>query len=69
MPGTAKQPPVLLDMATSRIALGKVRVALNKGENLPEIGSLTTVGNQAVTRRSWRATFTMIQARKTLRVP
>ena len=35
MPGTAKQPPVLLDMATSRIALGKVRVALNKGENLP----------------------------------
>ena len=36
MPGTAKQPPVLLDMATSRIALGKVRVALNKGENLPE---------------------------------
>ena len=35
MPGTAKQPPILLDMATSRIALGKIRVALNKGEELP----------------------------------
>ncbi|GIT63477.1 MAG: hypothetical protein Ct9H300mP21_10230 [Pseudomonadota bacterium] len=32
MPGTEKQPPVLLDMATSRIALGKARVALNKNE-------------------------------------
>ena len=36
MPGSQKQPPVLLDMATSRIALGKTRVALNKGEALKE---------------------------------
>lgn len=34
MPGSERQPPILLDMATSRIALGKVRVALNKGEEL-----------------------------------
>ena len=36
MPGSQKQPPVLLDMATSCIALGKTRVALNKGETLKE---------------------------------
>ena len=36
MPGTEKQPPVLLDMATSRIALGKARVALNKNEALKD---------------------------------
>ena len=36
MPGTEKQPPVLLDMATSRIALGKARVAFNKGEALKD---------------------------------
>jgi len=36
MPGSEKQPPVLLDMATSRIALGKARVAFNKGEVLKE---------------------------------
>ena len=36
MPGTDRQPPVLLDMATSYVALGKVRVALNKGEQLAE---------------------------------
>ncbi|MBC8259760.1 MAG: malate/lactate/ureidoglycolate dehydrogenase [SAR324 cluster bacterium] len=42
MPGTKKQPPapdvpaVLLDMATSRIALGKTRVALNKDEALTD---------------------------------
>ncbi len=35
MPGTDHQPPVLLDMATSRVALGKVRVSLNKNEPLP----------------------------------
>ena len=32
VPGTARHQPFLLDMATSVIALGKVRVALNKGE-------------------------------------
>ncbi|MEC9361529.1 MAG: Ldh family oxidoreductase, partial [SAR324 cluster bacterium] len=36
MPGTEKQPAVLLDMATSRIALGKTRVAINKGEVLKD---------------------------------
>ncbi len=39
MPGTTNQPPVLLDMATSRIAFGKARVAHNKGVDVPE-GSL-----------------------------
>ena len=29
MPGTPTQPPIVLDMATSEIAMGKVRVALN----------------------------------------
>ena len=36
MPGTKKQSPVLLDMATSRIALGKARVAINKNETLDD---------------------------------
>lgn len=31
VPGTDATPPVILDMATSRVALGKVRVAYNKG--------------------------------------
>lgn len=34
-PETAKNPPFLLDMATSIIALGKVRVAANKGITVP----------------------------------
>ena len=29
MPGTKKQPQILLDMATSKIALGKTRLAFN----------------------------------------
>jgi len=36
LPGTAGNPPVVLDFATSIIAHGKVRVARNKGETLPE---------------------------------
>jgi uncharacterized oxidoreductase len=32
VPGTERSDPVLLDMATSKIALGKVRLAMNKGE-------------------------------------
>lgn len=36
MPGTGRSGPVVLDMATSRIAVGKVRVAMNKGVPLPE---------------------------------
>jgi uncharacterized oxidoreductase len=36
IPGTDRQPPVLLDMATSAIAMGKVRVAKNEGHDVPE---------------------------------
>jgi uncharacterized oxidoreductase len=32
IPGTSGTPPVILDFATSRIAMGKVRVALNAGK-------------------------------------
>lgn len=34
MPATAATPAVILDMATSKIALGKARVAMNRGEQL-----------------------------------
>jgi hydroxycarboxylate dehydrogenase B len=34
MPATATTPAVILDMATSKIALGKARVAMNRGEHL-----------------------------------
>jgi len=33
-PGTDRQPPLLLDMATSAIAMGKVRVARNEGHEV-----------------------------------
>jgi len=36
LPATNDNPPVLLDMATSMIAVGKVRVAKNKGEQVKE---------------------------------
>jgi hydroxycarboxylate dehydrogenase B len=36
LPGTDRQPPLLLDMATSAIAMGKVRVARNVGKLLPD---------------------------------
>ena len=36
LPGTDRQPPLLLDMATSAVAMGKVRVARNEGKLLPE---------------------------------
>jgi uncharacterized oxidoreductase len=36
VPGTRESPPTLLDMATSKIALGKVRVHMNKGEEAPD---------------------------------
>lgn len=35
IPSSGDQPAVLLDMATSKIAMGKARVALNKGEPVP----------------------------------
>src|SRR5260370_30565290 len=36
MPGPAPQPPLLLDMATSGVAMGKVLVAKLAGKRLPE---------------------------------
>ncbi len=36
LPPTERQPAVLLDMATSAVAMGKVRVAKNEGEPAPE---------------------------------
>ena len=36
LPGTANNPPTVLDFATSIVAGGKVRVAKNKGEQMPE---------------------------------
>lgn len=36
LPAGQQHPAILLDMATSRVALGKVRVALNKQEKMPE---------------------------------
>jgi hydroxycarboxylate dehydrogenase B len=36
LPGSDRQPPLLLDMATSAIAMGKVRVARNEGKLVPE---------------------------------
>src|SRR5262245_63286277 len=36
LPGTERQPPLLLDMATSAVAMGKVRVAKNEGHLVGE---------------------------------
>ncbi len=36
VPATDNMPPTLLDMATSQIAMGKVRVAMTKGVSVPE---------------------------------
>jgi uncharacterized oxidoreductase len=36
LPGTDRHPPLLLDMATSAVAMGKVRVARNEGKPVPE---------------------------------
>lgn len=35
VPGSGREPALLLDMATSKIAMGKARVAHNKGEPVP----------------------------------
>ena len=35
IPGTARHEPVIVDMATGLVAMGKVRVANNKGEPMP----------------------------------
>jgi hydroxycarboxylate dehydrogenase B len=36
LPAAGKKPPLVLDFATSVVALGKVRVARNRGERMPE---------------------------------
>ena len=48
VPGTSRHEPFLLDMATSVIALGKVRVALNKGERITA-GTLVDARGQPTT--------------------
>ena len=48
VPGTARHEPFLLDMATSLIALGKVRVARNKGEQIAP-GTLVDARGQPTT--------------------
>lgn len=45
VPGRDGKPAALLDMATSTIALGKARVALNKGERVPEGTIVDADGN------------------------
>ncbi len=45
IPASEGRPPVLLDMATSVIALGKVRVARNKGEQVRDQALLAADGH------------------------
>ncbi len=44
VPGTKTTQPIVLDFATSRIALGKVRVAYNEGKKVPEGALLDAEG-------------------------
>lgn len=44
MPGTDQSPDILLDMATSKIALGKARVAMNAGKPAPAGALLDAAG-------------------------
>jgi len=46
-PGTDKVPPVVLDFATSRVAAGKLRVAMNEGKKMPPGTLLDEQGNDA----------------------
>jgi hydroxycarboxylate dehydrogenase B len=48
MPGPAPDRPIICDMATSRIAMGKVRVARNKGEAIAP-GTLLDAAGQPTT--------------------
>src|ERR1700757_2203931 len=36
LPSTDRHPPVLLDMATSAVAMGKIRVARNEGKSVAD---------------------------------
>jgi uncharacterized oxidoreductase len=47
-PGTDKVPPVVLDFATSRVAAGKLRVAMNEGKKLPSGILIDAEGNDAI---------------------
>jgi uncharacterized oxidoreductase len=42
------EPPIIVDFATSRWAVGKVRVAFNKGETVPPGTLLDNLGNPTV---------------------
>lgn len=55
-PATGKRPEFVLDMATSRVALGKVRVAANKGQLVPR-GSLIDEMGMPTTDPSGMAGF------------
>jgi uncharacterized oxidoreductase len=46
-PGTEKLPPVVLDFATSKVAAGKLRVALNEGKHMPVGMLIDAQGNDA----------------------
>lgn len=48
VPGTEGTPPTVLDMATSRIALGKARVAMTRGEEI-EAGLVMDAGGRDAT--------------------
>lgn len=45
MPGTSQTPEILLDMATSKIALGKARVAMNSGNKIADDTLLDASGS------------------------
>jgi uncharacterized oxidoreductase len=45
LPGPEPERPIIADMATSRIAMGKVRVARNKGESIAADTLLDSEGN------------------------
>lgn len=45
LPATAGGPPIILDMATSKVAAGKVRVAYNKGVEVPPDSLIDHQGN------------------------
>src|ERR1700722_12277112 len=46
-PSASGAPPVVLDFATSRVAAGKLRVALNEGKDLPPGYLIDAQGNEA----------------------
>src|SRR2546422_5924559 len=51
LPATDRQPPILLDMATSQVAMGKIRVARNEGKPAPEGALIDTKGQPTLDPR------------------